>query len=184
MSRSAQFFPPYSESDPAELLVTAIKPSSRVRSSDALQLIEKVTADHLAKEREIDAKMAFVTCALDAEVKRTLGTQCLIYLFDPGNGWCRDYTKRVDMLIMASKLVEKGVRLEGISYYGETIQKNIQRLINSRDDDPPATIDLETQERFAKSGYKFDYSKLTAQNEAAETAELKAGSNPNRCPTM
>lgn len=61
------------------------------------------------------------------------------------------------MLIMTAKLVEKGVRLEGISYYGETLKQAIQTLISRRDDDPPAIINNEIKEIFTQDGYDFSY---------------------------
>lgn len=61
------------------------------------------------------------------------------------------------MLIMTAKLVGKRVRLEGISYYGETLEQAIQKRINRRDDDPPAIINDEIKEIFIQASYNFLY---------------------------
>jgi len=81
-------------------------------------------------------------------------------MFDPGNGWTRSWDKRVDMLSMTAMLLDKGVRLEGLKYYGKTFQSEIQGLINSIHDDPPAAITPEVKETFSRHGYEFDYSAI------------------------
>ena len=143
--------------DKARLLVQTLKPSCLLPSKVALKLIDGIGAEQLAKDYALQTQMAYINCILGDEVPKTLGTQCLVYLFDPGNGWIRDSTKRGDMLIMAAKLVAKGVKLEGLSYYGISIQQTIQGLINDRNDHPAATLNDELVQQFKAAGYEFTY---------------------------
>lgn len=144
-----------SNQDKTTWLLDAIKPGSRVGTKDVLEQINTIDASELEKTCQLQMASS---CMLDERVKKSIGIQCLIYLFDPGNGWSRDYTKRGNMLIMAAKLVEKGVSLEGISYYGKTIKKDVQDLIDNKyDNDPPATLNQEVVDIFTQYGYDFNY---------------------------
>lgn len=153
------------ESNPAIALVNAINPYSRRASSrEALALIDQIEAGQLSTPCDLVTQMAFTECELEESVERTLGTQCLIYLFDPGNGWLRDSNKRGDMLLMTAKLVEKGVSLVGLYYYrgnpvvpDQSIKQTVQSLINRRNDDPPATLNAEIIRIFTEAGYEFSY---------------------------
>ncbi len=162
------------QTNPAIALVNAINPYSKnpngrranISSRDALNLIEKITKEELNEPCIINTKMNYTHCELEDNVKLTLGTQCLIYLFDPGNGWIRDCFKRGDMLLMTARLVERGVSLDGLyCYRGNSVIKDqsfkqiIQSLINKgfNLNDPPAMLNDEIIEIFTQAGYEFSY---------------------------
>lgn len=131
-------------------------------TNEALQLIDSIDAKQLEKPWQMEMQVAYenckLNCKLEENVRKTIGTQCIVYLFDPGNGWSRDSRKRGDMLIIVSKLVEKGVRLEGISHYGKKMLDDIQWLIdNPRNYGQPAKLNDEVIRIFSDAGYKFSY---------------------------
>jgi hypothetical protein len=149
--------------DPAIEFLKALKHTSHVSSRDTLALLEVIEPNDLARPWNVDTKMTFVECELDG-AQRTLGTQCLIHLFDPGSGWIRDCRKRGDMLLMTAALVEKGVGLEGIFYYrgnpivsADSVKKTVQHLITERNDDPSAILNDEIIKTFTDAGYDFSY---------------------------
>jgi hypothetical protein len=161
-SYRSDLFP--SETDPEIALLNALKTTSPVSSGEALELIKRVGSGKLTQAWVVNKKMTFVECELLEGAQHTLGTQCLIHLFDPGSGWIRDSRKRGDMLLMTAALVAKGVRLEGIFYYrgnpvitDQSVQQTVQTLISRRIDDPPATLNEEIKQIFTDAGYDFSY---------------------------
>lgn len=153
-----------SESNPEITLLNALKPTSKISSSEALELIKRVGLDKLAQPWNVNTKMTFIECELLECAQRTLGTQCLIHLFDPGSGWIRDSRKRGDMLLMTAHLVAKGASLGGICYYrgnphvsDQSVQQTVQTLISRRIDDPPAILNDDIIRIFTEAGYDFSY---------------------------
>lgn len=114
-------------------------------------------------------------CKLAEKVSHTIGTQCLIYLFDPGQGWIRDSNKRADMLIMTAKLVEKGVSLKGLSYYGETIEQTVQDLADDKPKmQPPAICNDYVKRTMYDAGYTYVAPELEFQEECYQRLLLPA----------
>ncbi len=164
------------DTNPAVRLVNMINPYVKNKnhtSSTALALIDTIEPEQLNTSCDLVTEMAYVKCELEKSVPHTLGTQCLVYLYDPGNGWIWDYTKRGDMLLMTAKLIEKGAILEGLYYYrdhpvilDQSFKQIVQSLINRRLDDPPAELNGEVIEIFTKAGYDFSYpSETCTKNE-------------------
>lgn len=155
------------ETKPRELaFLEALKMSNNVPTEHAFSLIRLLTPAQFAQPWDVDTRMAFVECELDG-ASRTLGTQCLISLFDPGNGWIRCCNKRKYMLAMTAELVVKGVDLKGIYYYrnhpnvrDQSVELTVQRLIQiegRRYDDPPAILNDTIIRIFSEAGYNFTY---------------------------
>lgn len=149
----------------------------RTRSTDALKLLETASSEDLASAWRLETKCSYTTCSLEEGIPHTVGTQCLINLYDPGNGWTRDATKRVDLLEMTAKLCDKGVSLEGLTYYkGSFCEKSVISTIQGLLDDPhrwrPLNLSPEILEMFEKNGYKFDYSKTELASYALEVRDL------------
>ena len=176
---------PQNEMYKVQPLIEAIRPGSRKSTETALKLIDELSNEQLNIPHELDVQLACTTCSLDDDVKHTVVTQCLMYLFDPGRGWDSDSSKRGDMLLMAAKLVEKGGRLEGLFYYrgnpnvhDQEIKQMIQTLINKKNHAPPAMLNDEIVRIFTEAGYHFTYpsefKKTYASVLRAQSAEVFA----------
>ncbi len=144
----------------------ALKMRNNIPTEHAFNLIRLLTPAQFAQPWDVDTKMAFVECELDG-APRTLGTQCLIFLFDPGIGWIRCSNKRKYMLSMTAELVAKGVELKGIYYYRnhsrireQSVELTVQRLMQTegrRNDDPPAILNDTIIRIFSEAGYNFTH---------------------------
>ena len=97
----------------------------------------------------------------------TVATLALLHLFDPTNGWGRDCAARPDILELGSRIVEKGGRLEGITFWRGTdfegsLLDTVQAHINGNwlaNDTTPARVTEEIKQRFAEAGYQFNYAR-------------------------
>ena len=144
-------------------------------SKEAFDLIDHMSAKELTKPYQLKIPNS---CILEQSVNKTVGIQCLIELFDPLDGWGRNYKKRPDILKMTAKLIQKEVCIEGIYFYDRTIKEYIQILINKGPhgaDDPPADLSQEVVKTFIEHGYQFSYTDEEHANYAAElTAQIIA----------
>jgi hypothetical protein len=165
-----QFFKAEKRKKPKELSEYHLFVLGSGTSQEALDLIDRISAEQLAAEYKLKIRR---NCTLEGFVKHTLGTEFLIDLFDPSNGWMRDYTKRPDILKMTEKLIKKGVCIDGISFLEITIEKYIQSLIMKGmygDDSTPAVLSEEIVKTFIENGYQFSYPEELYASSAAELA--------------
>jgi len=170
-----QFFKSEKRKEPKEIAEYLFFILGSGTSKESLDLIDRMSSEELSSPYKLKIPK---NCTLGASVNQTIGTQCLIQLFDPLNGWMRDYRKRPDILKITAKLMQKGLCIDGIAFLEMNIEKYIQRLIMKGtygDDDPPADLSKEIVKTFIENGYQFSYpDELYASYAAELTAPIIA----------
>lgn len=144
-------------------LLSAIKSDGGHRRLEAFSFIEQPGLA-LDEKIQITGKELMSPGFLDEDAESTSGLLALVHLLDPGNGWSRDGTHRPYMLEMASLLVEKGVRLEGVTFgRNGSSSKNLAQMIEylarwdehtDYGDAPQVTPQI--VQRFSDAGYTLD----------------------------
>ncbi|CAB4144487.1 hypothetical protein UFOVP459_36 [uncultured Caudovirales phage] len=173
-----QFFKAEKRKEPQELAEYILFLLSYGSSQEAFDFIDKMSVEELSTEHKLKVTPGWF---LKPTANQTIGTQFVIQLFDPLNGWMRAYRKRPDILKMISKLMQKGVCIDGIGFLQMdiiemTIEKYIQRLIMKGrygDDSDFAVLSEEIVKTFIENGYQFSYpDERYASYAAALTAKV------------